>query len=198
MVTAEIKKGRYIYYHCTQSQKNCDELYYREEELAPQFETLVKGITIDPSIRAWLMKALKESHQDETTFHKDALDRLQAELKKFKHRLDQLYVDKLDGKVSERFWLDKSRVWEAEQARLVSQIQAHQVADHRYYDDGLKLLELAPKAYELYSKQPIEQKNRFLRILLSNCTLQDGTLHPTYKKPFDILARGIESRKWGE
>ena len=198
MVTAEIKKGRYTYYHCTQSQKTCDELYYREEDLAPQFDTLVKGITIDPSIRDWLMKALKESHQDETTFHKDALDRLQAELKKIKNRLDQLYVDKLDGKVSEGFWLDKSRVWETEQARLVSQIQAHQVADHRYYDDGLKLLELASKAHELYSKQPVDQKHKFLRILLSNCTLQDGTLRPTYKKPFDILARGIERGVWGE
>lgn len=198
MVTAEIKKGRYTYYHCTQSQKHCDEIYYREEDLTPQFDILVKGITIDPSIRDWLMKALKESHQDEATLNKDALDHLQAELKKVKHRIDQLYIDKLDGKVSESFWLDKSRVWEAEQARLVSQIQAHHVADHRYYDDGLKLLELASKAHELYSKQPVEQKHRFLRILLSNCTLQDGTLHPTYKKPFDILARGIERGKWGE
>ncbi|HEV2175530.1 MAG TPA: hypothetical protein VGR71_18275, partial [Nitrospira sp.] len=73
----------------------------------------------------------------------------------------------------------------------------HQVADHRYYDDGLKLLELASKAYQLYVKQPPEQKNRFLRILLSNCTLRDGTLRPTYKKPFDILARGIEKGIWG-
>lgn len=144
------------------------------------------------------MKALKESHQDETTFQKGVLDRLQAELMKIKNRLDQLYVDKLDGKVSEGFWLDKSRVWEAEQARLVSQIQAHQVADHRYYDDGLKLLELASKAYELYSKQPLEQKNKFLRILLSNCALQDGTLRPIYRKPFDILARGVERGQWGE
>ncbi len=197
-VTAEIKKGRYVYYHCTQSQKGCDELYYREDHLAPQFDALVKRISIDPSIRDWLMKALKESHQDETTFHKDALDHLQAELKKIKNRSDQLYVDKLDGKVSESFWLDKSRVWEADQARLVSQIQAHQVADHRYYDDGLKLLELASRAHELYLKQPPEQKNKFLRILLSNCTLQNATLRPTYKKPFDILARGIESRKWGD
>jgi site-specific DNA recombinase len=197
MVTAEIKKGKYIYYHCTQSRKDCDELYYREEDLAPHFDTLVKGITIDPSIREWLMKALKESHQDETAFHKDTLDRLKTEIKKIKSRLDQLYIDKLDGKISESFWLDKSKAWEADQARLVTQIQAHPVSDHRYYEDGFKLLELASKAHELYSKQIPEQKNRFLRILLSNCTLQCGTLRPTYQKPFDILARGLEGREWG-
>ena len=122
---------------------------------------------------------------------------LQTELKKVKNRLDQLYIDKLDGKVSEDFWLEKSREWEADQVQLISQIRAHQLADHRYYDDGFKILELASKAHELYSKQIPEQKNRFLRILLSNCTVQHGTLRPNYRKPFDVLATGIESGKWG-
>jgi DNA invertase Pin-like site-specific DNA recombinase len=197
MVTAEIKKGRYIYYHCTQSRNHCDEIYYREEDLSPQFDALVRSITIPPSIRDWLIKALKESHQDEAAFHREALTRLQTELKKVKNRLDQLYIDKLDGKVLEDFWLEKSREWGADQARLVSQIQSHKVADHRYYDDGFKILELASKAHELYSKQLPEQKNKFLRILLSNCTLQGGNLRPTYRKPFDVLATGIESGKWG-
>ena len=164
MVTAEIKKGRYIYYHCTQSRNHCDEIYYREEDLSPQFDALVKSITIDPSIRDWLIKALKESHQDEAAFHREALNHLQTELKKVKNRLDQLYIDKLDGKVSEDFWLEKSQAWEPDQLRLVSQIRAHQLADHRYYDDGFKILELASKAHELYSKQPPEQKNNFLKI----------------------------------
>ena len=43
---------------------------------------------------------------------------LQAELKKIKHRFDQLYVDKLDGKLSEKFWLEKSSEWQLEQDRL--------------------------------------------------------------------------------
>ena len=45
------------------------------------------------------------------------MTRLQEELKKIKTRLDLLYVDKLDGTVSEAFWLEKSRQWELEQDR---------------------------------------------------------------------------------
>ncbi|MDE3244101.1 MAG: recombinase family protein, partial [Nitrospirota bacterium] len=74
----------------------------------------------------------------------------------------------------------------------------HDGASQRYHGDGVRLLELASRAYELYAKQSAEQKNKFLRIMLSNCTLKDGSLQPTYKKPFDILARGVESRNWGE
>jgi site-specific DNA recombinase len=198
MVTAEIKKGKYVYYHCTRSGQTCDELFYREEELGPQFDKIVQGITIDPSILEWLVKALKESHKDETAYYQENLIRLQTELKKIKNRLDQLYIDKLDGKVSEAFWLEKSQQWEIDQNRLVQQLQSHQRADRKYYEDGFKLLELASRAHKLYAKQPPEEKNKFLRILLSNCTLEGGTLRPIYKKPFDILARGIESRKWGE
>jgi hypothetical protein len=37
--------------------------------------------------------------------------------KKIKRRVDQLYLDKLDRKVSESFWLEKSTEWQAEQGR---------------------------------------------------------------------------------
>lgn len=196
-VTGDIKKGRYVYYHCTKSKTACDEIYYREEDLAPQFDALVQGITLDPSIRDWLIQALKESHRDESSFHLDTLARLQDELKKIKGRLDQMYVDKLDGKVTEAFWMEKSREWGTEQERILDQLRSHQVADRRYFEDGFKLLELASRAHELYSKQDSEQKNKFLGFLLSNCTLKDGTLRPAYRKPFDILARGVENERWG-
>jgi site-specific DNA recombinase len=197
-VTAELKKGRYVYYHCTKSKGPCDEMYYREEDLTPQFDTLVKGITIDPHIRDWLVQALKESHKEETAYNQETTSRLHNELKKVKNRFDQLYLDKVDRKVSEAFWMEKSREWQADQDRILDQIRAHQGADRQYYDDGLKLLELASRAYELYAKQSPEQKNKFLKIVLSNCTLEHATVRPIYKKPFDLFAKGVETGKWGE
>jgi site-specific DNA recombinase len=94
--------------------------------------------------------------------------------------------------------MDKSKQWEAEKEQFAMQIAAFHVPNNEIYQDGFKLLELASRAYPLYSKQSAEQKNRLLRILLSNCTLQAGTLRPIYKKPFDILAKGVEKENWGE
>lgn len=198
LVTTERKKGRYVYYHCTKSRTACDEPYYREEDLAPQFDAIVQRIAIGPEMRDWLIQALKESHQEETAYHQETTQRLEDTRRRLTSRLDQVYLDKLDGKVTERFWLEKTREWEAERDRILDTLRAHDGASHRYHGDGVRLLELASRAYELYAKQSAEQKNKFLRIMLSNCTLQGGSLHPTYKKPFDILARGVESRNWGE
>ena len=121
----------------------CSEGNYREEHLAPQFDAIVKGISIDGSMHEWIVAALKDSHKDETQFHQEALGRLQGQLQQIKQRLDAMYLDKLDGKISEQYWLEKSRGWQTDQDRILSEIQAHQVADHHYYNDGFKLLELA-------------------------------------------------------
>jgi len=57
--------------------------------------------------------------------------------------------------------MEKSREWQADQYRILEQIRAHQGADRQYYDDGLKLLEFASRACELYAKQLPEQKKNF-------------------------------------
>ncbi len=198
LVTAEVKKGRYVYYHCTKSRTPCDELYYREEQLTPQFDGIVQGISIDPAIKDWLVRELQDRHADADLYHQQRIAQLEGELKRITHRLEQLYLDKLDGKVAERFWLEKSAAWQAEQDNILNELRRHKPANPTYLDDGSNLLELASKAYHLYAKQNSEQKNNFLKILLSNCTLRDGTISPTYKKPFDILAQGTQSRNWGE
>ena len=146
----------------------------------------------------WMVKALKWSRHEEQEYHRQTLSRLQVELSKVNSRLDALYMDKLDGKVSEQFWMEKSKQWEADKARILEELNNCRVSDDQAYLQGVKILELAAKAHELYKKQTSDEKNKFLRILLSNCTLENGTVRPVYRKPFDILARGVESKNWGE
>jgi predicted amino acid-binding ACT domain protein len=67
-----------------------------------------------------------------------------------------------------------------------------------------ELAELAVKAFEL-SQTLREQwltadyaaKRRILEIILSNCSLVDGTLCPTIRKPFDVLAEGLVLKESG-
>lgn len=80
-------------------------------------------------------------------------------MKTLKNRLEQVYLDKLDGKVSEDFWREKSQIWQAEHDGLLAQLQNYQVSNRTFEaESGLKLIELAAQAYELYSKQPPAEK----------------------------------------
>jgi hypothetical protein len=64
--------------------------------------------------------------------------------------------------------------------------------------------ELAVKAFELsqtlrrqWLSADYAAKRRILEIILSNCTLVDGSVCPTIRKPFDVLAEGLVSKVSG-
>ena len=195
-ITAEIKKGKYVYYHCTQYRGKCEQPYVREGVIEQQVKAILGGVSIAPERLAWLKEALHRSHADEEAYHNAQIQALNAQQATIQRRLDQAYLDKLDGKISEEFWREKSAEWQKEQEILREQLARHQRANHSYFDEGVKLLELAQLGLEQYDTKPPEEKRQFLKFLLSNCTIQDVTLTPTYRKPFSFFAEGPLSAIW--
>ena len=195
-ITAEIKKGKYVYYHCTGFKGKCKNSYIREEVLAEKLGELIKNIQIDKKTLEWLKDALLRSHQDEKQYHDQQISILSAQYTKLQNRIDQMYVDKLDGNISEEFYEEKLHEWREEQSCIRSTIQRHEQANVNYLFQGVHILELAQKAYSLYVKQKPTQQRRLLNFVLSNCTLIDEKLYPTYKKPFDLIAKGVKSNNW--
>jgi len=49
-MTAELKKGKYVYYHCTGHRGKCPEKYVREEELERQFSLALRAFTLDDDV----------------------------------------------------------------------------------------------------------------------------------------------------
>jgi hypothetical protein len=195
-ITAEIKKSKYIYYHCTGNHGPCPKPIARQETLGERLGEVIKGITIDDSLLDWLVQALRESHRDEKAHHDGMISGLQIHYDRLQHRIDQAYTDKLDGKIPEDLCLRKMNEWREEQSKILSQTQAHQTANHNYLEEGIRILELANKAYSLYLRQPAHEKARLLKIVQSNCTWDGVSPSPAYRKPFDILAEGLSTREW--
>ena len=194
-LTAEIKKGKYVYYHCTQYKGKCSGQWVRQEQLDRQFREALAAIAIDEKALAWMVTALKESHADEKQHHDESVARLQKQHQTLQNRLDAMYVDKLDGKISQQYFDRQSRLWREEQSTLSAQIAAHQNANVSYIDSGVKILELAQRAVILYETQSLQEKRRILRFVLSNSVWKDDRLEPAYKKPFDFLAENNQRAK---
>ena len=195
-ITAEIKKGKYIYYHCTGFKGRCKEPYLREEVLAERLGEVVKAIHIGDDKLEWLREALKLSHEDERAYHDGMVKSLHSQYNKLQSRIDQAYLDKLDGHISAEFWRAKTADWRNQQEQLRAKIEAHEKANTNYIQEGIQILELANQAYYQYVRQTPHEKARLLKILLSNCSLKGGTPYPTYRKPFDLLANGVKTQNW--
>lgn len=191
-LVAELKKGKYVYYHCTGNKGKCPEKYVREEELAAQFGEALKAIRLDGDVLAWMISALKSGHADQKRYHNEMISTLQREYTKLQNRIDQMYVDKLDGKIEQSFHDQMNTEWRQEQSAVLRKMESHQTANTSYIDQGIRILELANRAWELYEKQEMHEKRRLLDFVCSNSTWADGKLLPNYRKPFDLI---VEARK---
>jgi len=195
-ITSEIKKERYIYYHCTSYKGKCGNKPIREEKLIQKLGELVSKIQIDNKILDWVREALKFSHQDEKEYHNHQGKLLREQYDKLQRRIDKIYIDKLDEIVTDEFYQKMTNQWKGEQEKILEQIEKHRKANVNYFEQGIKILELSQKLYPTYLKRNNEGKREILNILLSNCTLNAGNLCPTYRRPFDLLAKGPSRSDW--
>jgi DNA invertase Pin-like site-specific DNA recombinase len=199
-VVAEIKKGKYVYYHCTGhadkgrgGYADCRRKYIREEVLDQTFADLLDRLHFDEEILEWIKAALMASHADERREHEQAIHRCQVEHKRLEDRLHAMYLDKLDGRIDNAFYDRMSAQWRTEQTRLLREIERHGSAEESYMEDGVRLLELARNASRLFVKQPAHEKKRLLNLVLSNCEWQQGEIHAAFRQPFDLLSETVAS-----
>ncbi len=200
-MVAELKKSRYVYYHCSRAKGKCPEPYTREEALEERFAELLDRLRFDDEVLAWVSHALRVSHGDEKQHHEDAIRRIQVDYDRLQNRIDAMYIDKLDGRIDTDFFDRKAAEWREEQRKCLELIGEHQDANQTYLDEGIRLLELAQKAGRLFRQQSSAEKRRLLGFVLSNCTWKDGQLTAEYRQPFDLLAKNVialEKKKLAE
>ena len=103
-VTAEFKKQKYTYYRCTGYRGKCDLPYFREEVMAERLGRVLQAIHIPDDVLAQLAESMLSDKTHEGTLRKQQVERVAQRLTQLRRRLEQAYVDRLDGKITEEFW----------------------------------------------------------------------------------------------
>lgn len=188
-IVGEIKKQKYIYYHCSKYKGKCPEPYVRQEVLDLRFEALLGRLKLDDEVFGLLRDALKESHADERFEREESKVRLLTEADELQRRLDTIYIDKIDGHITAEFHDRIVLPWRERRANVIRELEHLNVADEAYVDDSISLLELVTNAHKGFGAAPAKNKRRALKLLLSNCSWGDGELHPKLNQPFDMLEK---------
>lgn len=143
--------------------------------------------------RCWIGSAgSKPATPDERKEQEQAILRCQKEYKRLEDPLQAMYLDKLDGHIDNAFYHRMSAQWRVEQTRLLREIERHGEAEESYMDDGVRLLELARNARQLFARQAPGEKKRLINLVLSNCTWDDGEVRAVFRQPFDLLAKRLK------
>ena len=197
-VLGELKKGKYIYYHCGFYKGQCKNGdYIPENVIINKFDEIVKQVSIPDNHLNWIIKTLKDYNKNNKELINSQDETARAEHTKLKERLNKLYDDKLDGIITEGFWKEKSQEYERRIASLATVIKQNGSSTYPYYENAIRILELSNHLKYLYVRENPQGKGKILKTIASNYTLNNATLCPTYRKPFSMIAKGLQCLQWG-
>ncbi len=196
-ITAERKKGKYVYYHCTGMKPGgCDLVYVKEASVVDQFGDLLGPITLGQRQADKIMSRLSKRQASSDK-------RVDAERQRILMRLGQIntwtekaYQDRLVGNITAEHWKSLSAKWETERIHLQSQVESLAGNGPDVLFTAERILELSQKLPDLWLSRNSDEKRELVDLVYWNCALDGATLSAAYKKPFSILAEGTQTQKW--
>jgi len=189
MITAEKKKGKYVYYHCTKRITKCSQEYLREEELASQIIQSLAKIWLNDRTTKKIFGDFERHKSKEELSASTEISILEDELKVIEEKIDKL----LDGYLS---GIIDSKEYQAKKQKLVEQkVNLNQkLADLRQGRAGW--LELAKDAITTCnSVEKISEARNFENLAQicqkagSNFVLRDKILSFSFRKPFNFISK---------
>jgi site-specific DNA recombinase len=191
-ITAEVQKGK-VYYHCSHYRDCSQKRYIPESEIEEQVFgvfNMFHGITAEEADQVKLK--IKENHAKEIQYKENTLRVLNDSYLRLQKRLDNLYDDRLDGKITMEFWQKKQSETTEEQEEVLEQITNMKTEEAKYFEIWLNILDLANRAKEIYEKRSPEERRILLSHIFSNMLLSDEKLNYTLKKPVEVLAKRMK------
>lgn len=195
-ITPERKKGKYHYYHCTQSKGKHKAKWLTEENLTKQFASLFKKMQMPKEVLKDITNTLKTVHQSKSEFRQTHSNQLHKDKEKYQKRLEGIYMDKLDRSITNAEYDKYYQRFRKKLDDIENKEQGLQNAEDNYYLTASYLLELASRASELFESSEVEEKRQLLKLILQNCKLKERKLQFTLEKPFDTILHYANRSAW--
>jgi len=196
-VTAERHKGKYDYYRCSGGRGKCTLPYMPEAKVANMLGELLKGIQVPESIAQQIVSSIATDATSSEQARRIELDGVKQRLALLRSRIDRLFEDKLDGKITEEFWAVKSSEYRDQELALetaLKRLSQPPSTDHVLTVE--RVFELANRAYSLYVTRNVAGQAQLLKMVLLNCATDGANLWPNYRKPFHLIAQRAKNEEW--
>ncbi len=165
----------YIYYHCTRKNKdiNCEQLYFREEDLKKAI--LEKLINIRPpeEFVTWAKKWIKVVHQYESESQEDVLASQNKRLQQIENRLNNLLDLRLDSQIDEQRYFAKKSELKREREEIKARLEDTEGNLDNWRVQVEKAIDIAYGSYLEFKKGDREKRHEILTQIGSNLRL-DG------------------------
>lgn len=186
-LSPELKKGKYVYYSCTNARKElCNSKVYVKEEtlLEPVYEVFDTFEKIPQKKIDWLVGELKKSTEAKNLYHSTSINSLQTEYNEIQTRINKILDLLIDGSITKDDYDKRLQQYKDKQYDLGIQLEEHTKADESYYITVATMFSLAKHARELFESSEVPEKRAILNYILQNYTVNEKTPCITMRSPF--------------
>jgi site-specific DNA recombinase len=142
----------------------------REQEVSDRMGELLKDIYVPETIAQTIVDSLQSDSADAEAERQKRIAGTQQRLAALRARMDQMYEDKLDGKINEEFWTRKTNEWREQERKLESDLSSLRLQVPAKNALTVKrIFELANKAHFLYFTRNQAERGQLLKSVLLNC-----------------------------
>ena len=178
ILSPELKKGKFIYYHCNDYHKNgCKrKSYINQSKIDNIVATILKSLQISPKLLKDVQNTIKEIHMAKNSYQEHTMNEISSQLNKLTLRLEQLYQDKCDNKIDDEFWTHMNKKYSLEKAELIHQMKRINKADEDFSKLSEMLLKFCSNAHKLYLGGTADEKRYIASTIVSNLSYHDKKL----------------------
>ncbi len=190
-LTAELKKKKYVYYRCNDYyKKGCKkESYLNQNTIDKSIAEILKILTdsFDEKFVSDVLDAIREIHSKKNDYNLDTTETINKQIETIQKRIGQAYIDKVDGKIPEDFWMAQNRAWHAQKDELYNQLKKMNEFDSKFYSSSELLLKFCKDAHNAFIGGNADDKRFITNIVVSNLNYKDRKLSVELHPVFDNL-----------
>jgi site-specific DNA recombinase len=149
----------------------------------------LRDLVIPVEVLAWLNEAVMDSDVTERAARDRSLTKLEEQHRHVESKLERLYDDRLDGRITTELYDKKAGDLRAGAADLRRRIEEMRAAVPFPVREAIDLMDLTSKAADLFAVQPVDEQQRFLRLVLKTGSWKDRQLRVEFDDPFEALRR---------
>ncbi|MEX2167747.1 MAG: recombinase family protein [Pirellulales bacterium] len=183
----------YMYYRCSRYTKpGHPRVRVPEAEIDRQVLGLFDKMRIeDEEVRDWFRAVLKSQTKDAQADSIAQRHELQRQETLLVQQQDRLLNMRLADEINQATFAHKQTELRDRLASIKLQLDVVDRAHDESAELATKVFELSQTLRQQWLTADYDAKRRILEIVCLNCTLDDATLVPTIRKPFDVLAEGL-------
>lgn len=194
--TKQTKKGEkeYVYYRCAQYHKgDHPRIRMAESELDQQMLALFDSLRVESDeVREEFREGLRSLTNEELRLAKLQDDEIHQAYTRIAEQQSQLLDLRLDEEIDRESYAAKATELRDRAASMALHLEKASRGRYEIIDIAVKAFELSQSLRDKWLTADYAAKRRILEITCLNFSLDGVSLVPTMRKPFDLLAEGLD------